>query len=102
MPRFIPGKLYKQIEQRTFPNENGLRNTFFYKPGEHIENPSHIKEGDIMLVLEMLYTQRYKKSMRVGMHEPITVYLWHMKVLINDQLGYVSQWEDQWEEVTNI
>ena len=100
MPRFIPGKLYKQTEDRSFPNENGLRNTFFYKLGEHIDNPYQIKDGDIMLVLEMMYTQRHKRSMRVGMHEPILVYCWHMKVLINDQLGYVSQWEDQWEEVT--
>jgi hypothetical protein len=26
--------------------------------------------------------------------------MWHMKVLINDHIGYVSQWEDQWEEIT--
>ena len=102
MVKFKAGKLYRTVKDRSFPNENGLRNTFFYKSGEHIENPYHIKDDDLMLVLELLYTQRYKKSMRVGMHEPITLYLWHMKVLINDQIGYVSQWEDQWEEVTNI
>lgn len=99
MSRFIPGKLYKQVVDRKFPNEKGLRNTHFYKPGEHLDNPSHIAEDDIMLVLEMLYTQRYKKSMRVGMHEPLTVYMWSMKVLINEQIGYVDQWEDQWEEI---
>lgn len=101
MSHFIPGKLYRQVKDKSFPNEKGLRNTFLYKPGENTDNPAHIGEEDIMLVLEVLYTQRYKKSMRVGMHEPITIYMWNMKVLINDQLGYVSQWEDQWEELGN-
>lgn len=102
MVTFKAGKLYRSISDRSFPNENGLRNTFFYNSGENIDNPSHLKDDVVMLVLELLYTQRYKKSMRVGMHEPITVYCWHMKVLIDDKIGYVSQWEDQWEEVTNI
>lgn len=99
MTQFIPGKLYRQVKDKTFPNEKGLRNTFFYKPGRNTDNPYHIDEDDIILVLDMLYTQRYKKSMKVGMHEPITVYMWNMKVLMNDQIGYVSQWEDQWEEI---
>ena len=102
MVQFKAGKLYRSIDDRAVPHEKGLRNTFFYKSGENIDNPSHIKDDAVMLVLELLYTQRYKKSMRVGMHEPITVYCWHMKVLIDDKIGYVSQWEDQWEEVTNI
>jgi hypothetical protein len=38
--------------------------------------------------------------MKKGMHEPALVYMWHMKVLINDYIGYVSHWEDQWEEIS--
>ena len=100
MTRFIPGKLYKQTKDISFPNENGLRNTLFYKMGEQIDNPSNVKEDDIMLVLDLLYTQRHKRTMKKGMHEPALVYMWHMKVLINDYIGYVSQWEDQWEEIS--
>jgi len=96
---FVPGKLYEQKKYSRFPNENGLRNSHFYKPGENIDNPFNIKDGDNMLVLEVYYTQRYKMTTKVGTHYLITIYMWNMKVLINDQVGYVSQWEDQWEEV---
>lgn len=100
MQSFIPGKLYKLKKDQSFPDGGGLRNTLFYKSGKQIENPYNINSDDIMLVLELLYTQRYRKRMRLGMEEPETIYMWHMKVMINDQLGYVSQWEGQWEELS--
>lgn len=99
MVRFLPGKLYKPVRDRSFPNENGLRNNLFYKPGQHLDNPSILKEDCVMLVLETLYTQRYKISMKKGMEKTLTIYMWHMKVIIDEQMGYVTQWEDQWEEI---
>ena len=99
MNRFTPGKLYTQAKG-TFPYDSGLRNNMLYKPGENIDNPSVISDNCIMLVLELIYTQRYKLSMKRGMAEPLKTYMWHMKVMINDQIGYVSQWEDQWEEIS--
>ena len=104
MNRFVPGKLYRPLQNKEFPNDNILRNTMFYALGDNMmDNPKTLPPAHdcVMLVLEINYCQRHKRSMRVGMHEPATIYMKHMKVLINDQIGYVSQWEDEWEEVSN-
>ncbi len=104
MNRFIPGKLYRPLQNKDFPNDKGLRNNMFYALGDdNLDNPKALPPPDscIMLVLEVNYCQRHKRRMGVGMHEPATIYMQHMKVLVNDQLGYVSQWEDEWEEINN-
>lgn len=105
MNKFISGKLYRPTDEvinKEFPNNNGLRNSLFYHSGEDLSNPYHIPEpaeACVMLVLEVLYTQRYRKQMKKGMVEPITIYMRHMKVIINEQVGYISQWEDEWVEI---
>ena len=98
MNHFIPGKLYRP-KPNDFPNNGKLRNVMFYALGDDVlDNPKYLPPENecIMLILEINYCQRHKRSMRVGMHEPITVYMKHMKVMINDEMGYVSQWEDDW------
>lgn len=105
MNHFIPGKLYRPVIKKEFPNDGGLRNNMFYTLGDDVlDNPKHLPHEYecVMLVLEINYCQRHKRTMRKGMHEPAIVYMKHMKVLVNEQIGYVSQWEDEWEEITNI
>ena len=29
----------------------------------------------------------------------INLKMWHLKVLIDNQIGYVSVWQDEWEEI---
>lgn len=68
MNRFVPGKLYRPRQNKEFPNDNILRNNMFYALGEDVvENPKALPPANecVMLVLEVNYCQRHKKSMRL-------------------------------------
>jgi len=97
---FIIGKLYKPTDSS---RKEGLSSHLFYKPPQEVsslfDNQGYLNENDIIMVLDKLYIQRTKRRMSSFYPDGITLKMWHLKVLINNQIGYVSVWQDEWEEV---
>lgn len=95
---FEIGKLYKATDSAM---KSGLSSHLFYKNARENDetNPSYLSENDILMVLDKLYVQRTKRRNNSSYPNGITLKMWHLKVLINNQIGYVSLWQEEWEEI---
>lgn len=91
---FKIGKLYKTTEE--VRNGRGMGSHLFFKPPEESTTKEYFSEEDVILVLDKLYVQRTKR--RNLQSNWVTVQMWHLKVLVDNHIGYVSVWEDEWEE----
>lgn len=91
---FNIGKLYKTTEEA---KKRGLGSHLLYKPPGEAEG--YLSEEHIFLILDKLYVQRTKRRNSSTYPHGITLRMWHLKVLIDKQIGYISVWEDEWEEI---
>lgn len=90
---FKPGSLYK-IKHLEFPFFRGSTN-FYFKESES----ENFSEDSLIFVVEPLFLMRTKLRSSPG-REPTRYSYWCVKVMINDRVGYVNMWEDEWEEIT--
>jgi len=97
---FEIGKIYKATESSL---KEGLSSHLFYKPPQEMssfdDNQGYLHENDVIMVLDKLYVQRTKRRISSSFPNGITLKMWHLKVLIDNQIGYVSVWQEEWEEI---
>jgi len=97
---FKVGKLY-QITNKSW-------NSTYVKSGAEprleIKTPGFAKQyktfslDDTILILELLYINHTKMA-RVSEASMTVFNQWHAKILVNDIVGFVSIWEDDWSEL---
>jgi len=93
--KFEPGSLYKpRINSEEFPGFRGSKHIYTTKDVDHYFN-----ENSVALILEPLYTLR-SKLRRVKEYEPVRYEYWVCKVMIDDKVGYIEMWEDEWEKIS--
>jgi hypothetical protein len=88
---FEIGKLYKCVPDRfSFPDDRAPgRTDIIHIPQS--EKQAILASDDVLMVLEMLYIDRSR------IRNSIRYNRWHMKIMQNDVIGYISLWEDDWE-----
>lgn len=89
---FKQGSLYR-IAEKDFPYFRG--STAFYFSDSESEN---FIENTIALVVEPLFLLRTKIRSVAGQEMKKYGY-WCVKVMINNRVGYIYMWEDEWEEI---
>lgn len=89
---FKSGSLYK-VKNLDFPYFRGSTNFYFLD-----SESENFTENSIVFIVKPLFLIRTKlrstakeKSKRYG--------YWCVEVMINDRVGYIYMWEDEWEEI---
>ena len=89
---FKAGSLYK-VKNMEFPYFRGST-SFYFEDSE----PENFSEDSVVFVLKPAFVMRSKLRSVPG-HESRRYSYWCVKVMINDRVGYVNMWEDEWEEI---
>ena len=79
--------LRDQVTKELNKNRKISEGSFNFDKNNPLKN---IHENDIIMVLDKLYVQRTKRRMSSSFPNGITLKMWHLKVLIDNQIGQVS------------
>lgn len=94
--KFEPGSLYKpRIDDKEFPGFRGTRHVYTSE-----NNDIYFNKDSIVLIVEPLFILRNK--LRSTKENPglVRYDYWVCKVMIDDKVGYIEMWEDEWDKIS--
>lgn len=93
--KFQPGSLYKpKIDDTGFPGFRGSKHIY-----TSTNTDLYFNKDSVVLVVELLYILRNKLRSSKEIPGPIRYDYWVCKVIIDDKVGYIEMWEDEWEKI---